>query len=140
MRQRQSGAGSRQLQGRTPKMSGHSGALKGRWLLRDGSSGPGAAGPAGATHSREENSRFVRPCLTPGCLGCRLALPSASTLRANRCGCSEDATMQQTGLSPSHLIAQSRCKSRSVRKMEHFKGEMENNTQLAPPQQPSCAS
>lgn len=92
------------------------------------------------THQGGKHSRFVHPCLTPGCLGCRLALPSAYTLHANRCGCSEDATMQQTGLSPSHLIAQSRCKSRSVRKMEHFKGEMENNTQLAPPQQPSCAS
>lgn len=48
--------------------------------------------------------------------------------------------MQQTRLSPSHLIAQAHCESWSIRKMEHFKGEMENNAQLALPQQLSCAS
>lgn len=48
--------------------------------------------------------------------------------------------MQQTSLSPSHLIAQSQFESWSIRKMEHFKGEMENKAQLALPQQPSCAS
>lgn len=60
MRQWQPGAGSRQLQGRTLKMSGHSGALKGRCLLRDGTSSPGAAGPAGTTHTREGNAAALR--------------------------------------------------------------------------------
>lgn len=124
-------------------MSGSSDSVKGRYSLERLLLQPRTcrAGRRCTHQSRRDRARMALP--NPGVPGMLPGVPSAlarGALCTNLCSCSEDATMQQSSLSASHLIAQSHCESWRCRKMECFKGEMENNAQLALPQQQSCAS
>lgn len=124
-------------------MSGSSDSVKGRYSLETPLLQPQPCRAGRRCTHRSRRGRAWRALPDPGVPGLLPGVPSAlarGALCTNLCSCSEDATMQQTSLSPRHLIAQSLCESWRCRKMERFKGEMKNNAQLALPQQLSCSA